>query len=83
MDNMGFGVPIAAAREWAGRFDYEDYLGEDDEYAWFISLPEWAYDQNAGYFYVDEETGAVYGVSVNPSINGEMFLFGYIAGSEP
>ncbi len=71
---MGIGLPLDAAALWK-TYNIEEYtelfVEEDDEYAYFKEFPEWAYDENAGPFYIDPE-GAIWGISANPSIEGEL-----------
>ena len=67
---MGIGIPIAAADEWLN-YDSESYnalyTGDStDQYRFFYDLPDWAYQENVGPFYIDG-SGAIWGVSMNPS----------------
>ena len=72
---MGFGLPLDVAALWDGYQNDENFLEQDDEYAWFVELPDWAYDQNEGPFYIDPETGAIWGLNENLSIDTEMFRY--------
>ncbi len=69
---MGFGIPLEIAELWDDFELYEDYINKDEEYAWFAELPDWAYVKNDGPFYIDPETGNIYGFTVNLSIDGEL-----------
>ena len=71
MDSMGFGLPLSVAALWDGYQNDENFLKQDDEYAWFIELPDWAYDKNEGPFYIDPD-GAIWAISANPSIDAEL-----------
>ena len=79
MDSAGVGISLTAAQEWLN-FDAASYneafIEADDEYAWFIELPDWAYDPTEGPFYIDDE-GAIWGVSTRPSQSG--ILIGNLA----
>ena len=71
---MGIGLPLEAAALWK-TYNIDEYtalfVDEDEDYAYFEEFPDWAYDQNVGPFFIDDK-GAIYAISANPSIDGEL-----------
>ena len=71
---MGIGISYTAASLWLA-FDEasynENFIEDDGEYKFFSELPDWAYDPNAGPFYIADD-GAIYSISMTPSQDGEL-----------
>ena len=71
---MGIGISAAAAALWLA-YDsesYEEYfVEEEDGYVFFSELPDWAYDSQAGPFFIDDD-GAIYSISTRPSQDGAL-----------
>ena len=74
MDSMGIGLPLDAAALWK-TYNIDEYtelfVEEDDEYAYFVQFPSWCYDEELGPFFIDDN-GAIWAISANPSIDGEL-----------
>ena len=72
MDELGIGVSNGAAQAWLA-YDPTSYqalyLDQDQDYTYFVQLPDWAYDPTVGPFFVDD-AGAIYSISLRPSQSG-------------
>ena len=71
---MGIGISDYAAALWkaAEPASYEElFIESEDGYSFFIELPDWAYIQDQGPFYI-ADNGAIYSISMTPSQTGEL-----------
>jgi hypothetical protein len=72
---MGFGLPESVADSW---FNYDEesffanYSGDGEGVVYFVNLPEWAYDEDKGPFWVDTQTNLIYSASLRPSQKGDV-----------
>ena len=69
---MGIGISEDAANRWKtyDSVSYnENFLEAEDGYYYFTELPDWAYDDTDGPFYIDA-AGSIYSISIRASQDG-------------